>query len=50
MSSLLAHLVESRDDAGRMWEDAFSADDLAGMDEAMAEIRRLSRLIAEATA
>jgi hypothetical protein len=37
-----------RDDAGRMWEDAFSADDLAGMDEAMAEIRRLSRLIAEA--
>jgi hypothetical protein len=49
MSTVLSNLVEMRDDAGRMWEDAFSADDLAGMDEAMAEIRRLSRLIAEAT-
>jgi hypothetical protein len=50
MSTLLAHLVGARDDAGRLWEFAFAEDDLAGMDEAMAEIRRLSRLIAEATA
>jgi hypothetical protein len=50
MSSVLANLVESRDDAGRMWEHAFSEDDLEGMDAAMAEIRKFSRLIAEATA
>jgi hypothetical protein len=49
MSNLLANLVESRDDAGRMWEHAFSEDDLEGMDAAMAEIRKFSRLIAEAT-
>jgi hypothetical protein len=50
MSTLLSNLVEMRDDAGRMWEFAYSEDDLAGMDAAMAEIRRLSRLIAEAAA
>jgi hypothetical protein len=50
MSSLLARLIESRYDAGRLWERAFSEDDLEGMDAAMAEIRKFSRLIAEATA
>jgi hypothetical protein len=50
MSTLLSNLVAARDDAGRMWEHAFSEDDLEGMDAAMAEIRKFSRLIAEATA